>query len=1092
MASDPTSSQATSIPSTLTGKTLTDDLSFLGQTILATGFTPTGAAGEIGGTSVAVGGLSGVTYDAANNRYYAISDDRSSLARFYTFTVDLSTLATKGVSFTNVTQLKDASAKPFAANSLDPEDIVLTSKGTVFISSEGEVNPALGDSRVTNPFINEFNLATGQQVRSLPIPTKFLPVVQDTNGNGIVDAADKQTAGVRNNLAFESLTITPNQKSLFSATENALFQDGSVATATATSPARILQYNLTTGQPEKEYLYEVDKVAVAPPTATSFNTNGLVDLLAIDDRGTLLALERSFTADIPGTGNTIKLYEISTQGAADISGINALSSLTAEQRAAIQPVQKRLLLNLDDLKLPTGLDNVEGIEFGPKLADGRQSIVLVSDNNFSATQFTQILALDAEVLSTVAPKAETRPALLDDDVQKADADDPAIYVHPTNPASSLVITSVKNGGLRVYNLSGELVQTINPGKIRYNNVDIIYGFELDGKTVDLAIASDRNNDKLAIFTINSAATGNYLTEVTDSSIGTIFQAAPFNPPYSASTRSAYGLAAYTSPFTGDDYVFVTRRQTGDVAQYRLVDTGNGTIGAERVRTFTVPIPTGAPADTDPQLEGTVVDRERGVVYIGQENVGIWKYDAEPNGSNTGKLVDTVKAIGGKNLTDDVEGLTIYYGADGTGYLLASSQGDNTFAVYSREGNNEFLGRFAIGNNGSIDSVQESDGADVINVPLGPNYPFGLFVTQDGSNSPAVLIDDDGELVNISTNFKFVPWESIANAFPTALQIDTSSYNPRELSVIGKGGNTTFLANEGTLTIKAFGGVGAGVNPSAEAIAEVDTIVFSGGGLIAENLQLTQNDNDLELSFSGITAGKVVLKNFALEDLDNLQRSTGASVNLGNILFDGQTTIQDSFDVFNADWDYSQVFNRNTVTFLNDLDNTIKGFDDSNDVINGQGGDDRINGLSGDDILRGGEGNDRLRGGAGNDQLTGGADADRFIFASGQAFNLDDLGVDKIIDFSRADGDKIVLSRTTFTELSGAGRSLAASDFATISTPANGTTLAAGSTASIVFNRFNGDLYYNQNGADAGFGSGGKFATLTPFTSLSTSDFRLRA
>jgi myo-inositol-hexaphosphate 3-phosphohydrolase len=227
----------------------------------------------------------------------------------------------------------------------------------------------------------------------------------------------------------------------------------------------------------------------------------------------------------------------------------------------------------------------------------------VSDNNFSATQFTQILALSAEVIPTAAPRVETRPTLLDDDVQNADADDPAIYVHPTDSASSLVITSVKDGGLRVYDLSGKLVQQLNPGNIRYNNVDLIYGFELDGKTVDLAIASDRNNDKLAIFTINPAATSDYLQDVTTSSLGNLFQAAPFDPPYSTSERSAYGLAAYTSPFTGDDYVFVTRRETGDVAQYKLVDTGNGTIDAERVRTFTVPLPTGAPADTDPQLEG---------------------------------------------------------------------------------------------------------------------------------------------------------------------------------------------------------------------------------------------------------------------------------------------------------------------------------------------------------------------------------------------------------------------------------------------------------------------------------------------------------
>nr|WP_242036530.1 esterase-like activity of phytase family protein [Leptolyngbya sp. FACHB-321] len=166
------------------GKTLTDDLGFLGQTILATGFTPIGAAGAIDGISVPIGGLSGLAYDAVNHRYYAIADDRSSLARFYTFTADPTTLATAGVTFTNVTQLKDTNGQPFATNSLDPEDIALTPNGTVFITSEGEVSPALGASRVTNPFIDEFDLATGQQVRSLPIPAKFLPAVQDTNGNG--------------------------------------------------------------------------------------------------------------------------------------------------------------------------------------------------------------------------------------------------------------------------------------------------------------------------------------------------------------------------------------------------------------------------------------------------------------------------------------------------------------------------------------------------------------------------------------------------------------------------------------------------------------------------------------------------------------------------------------------------------------------------------------------------------------------------------------------------------------------------------------------------------------------------------------------
>ena len=752
---------------------------FKGQTIFNTGFIPSGAAGTVNGQQVALGGLSGVTYDAVNNRYYAISDDRSQNARFYTFTLDP---VTNTVTFTNVVQLKDINGNPFAANSLDPEGIALTNNGTVLISSEGEVRPDLGASRVTNPFIKEFNLTTGQEIRSLAVPKKFLPVVQDTNNNNVVDTGDTQTSGVRNNLAFESLTITPDQKTLFTATESALFQDGAISTTTTSSRSRIIQYNLVTGQPEKEYLYITDPIAKAPIGGTAAD-NGLVDLLAIDNRGTLLALERSFAV---GQGNTIKIYEISLQGATDINTVDSLSSLTTSQLAAIQPAQKRLLLNLDSLSLPnsdgnhpTGTDNIEGLAFGPKLADGTQSIILVSDNNFGSTQFTQILTLSADVVPTATPIVETRPALLDDGSlpfsQRADADDPAIYVNSTDSSKSLVVTSVKNGGLRIYDLAGNLLQTINPSNpdIRYNNIDLQYGFTLGGEKVDIAVASDRNNDKLAIFKINPNSTnGNFLENITDSSAATIFQNVPFATPYSASTRSAYGLAIYRSPVTNDYYVFTSRRQTGDVAQLKLVDKGNGKIGYEVVRSFTIPSPTTAGASA--QTEGMVADQETGFLYIGQEDVGIWKFDAEPNGGSTGKLIEKVKAEGGKNLTNDVEGLTIYYGKNGTGYLLASSQGDNTFATYTREGNNDFLGRFAVGNNGGIDSVQESDGADVINLPLGPNFPYGVFITQDGANDPATIVSGE----NISSNFKLVPWENIVATLPQVLKIDTTSYDPR--------------------------------------------------------------------------------------------------------------------------------------------------------------------------------------------------------------------------------------------------------------------------------------------------------------------------
>jgi Ca2+-binding RTX toxin-like protein len=132
--------------------------------------------------------------------------------------------------------------------------------------------------------------------------------------------------------------------------------------------------------------------------------------------------------------------------------------------------------------------------------------------------------------------------------------------------------------------------------------------------------------------------------------------------------------------------------------------------------------------------------------------------------------------------------------------------------------------------------------------------------------------------------------------------------------------------------------------------------------------LTQKGNNLEITFEGIDGTKVILQNFALENLDNLRKATGAKVDLGSILFDGQTTVQDSFDVFDANSKRRGVFNRNSVTFLNGLNNTTNGLNSSNDVINAQGGNDTLDGRGGDDLLRGGLGNDTLVGGSGNDTL----------------------------------------------------------------------------------------------------------------------------
>ncbi|MFN6528980.1 DUF4347 domain-containing protein [Nostoc sp. ChiSLP03a] len=207
--------------------------------------------------------------------------------------------------------------------------------------------------------------------------------------------------------------------------------------------------------------------------------------------------------------------------------------------------------------------------------------------------------------------------------------------------------------------------------------------------------------------------------------------------------------------------------------------------------------------------------------------------------------------------------------------------------------------------------------------------------------------------------------------------DTITGNQGNDILTGGGGKDKFVYNlgDGVDIITDFTGVGKGSNPSAAIATELDTLKFQGAGLTARNLLLTQNGSNLEITFEGVADDKVILENFPLEKLDNLST-------LGNILFDGQSSISDSFDVFDANSTQSTIFNKNTVTFLNDLNNNVNGYDNSADVINGLGGDDRIDGKSGNDLLRGGAGNDTLLGGTGNDTLIGGAGKDSVIGGAG--------------------------------------------------------------------------------------------------------------
>lgn len=322
----------------------------------------------------------------------------------------------------------------------------------------------------------------------------------------------------------------------------------------------------------------------------------------------------------------------------------------------------------------------------------------------------------ARVSSEVVATVQTDPIPNEGDA----ADDPAIWVDPSDPSRSTIIGTDKKGGLAVYDLSGREIGYVAGGPM--TNVDLRQGFLLAGERVALVAASRRSEREVALYRVDPK-TRRLVDDVAAREIMLGIH--------------GYGLCMYRSGETGRFFVFVNSEK-GEVEQLELFER-NGEIDARRVRSFAV----------GSQTEGCVADDELGRLYIGEEREGIWRYGAEPNAGSSRARVDSTGASG--HLEADVEGLTIAYDPNGTGYLIASSQGSDSYAVYSRESSNEYLGSFRIVAGGGIGSVEETDGIDVATASLGPDFQEGLFVAQDGKNGDA------------DQNFKLVPWRSIISS-----------------------------------------------------------------------------------------------------------------------------------------------------------------------------------------------------------------------------------------------------------------------------------------------------------------------------------------
>jgi 3-phytase len=307
--------------------------------------------------------------------------------------------------------------------------------------------------------------------------------------------------------------------------------------------------------------------------------------------------------------------------------------------------------------------------------------------------------------ASVTADAETVAVRNSDDA----ADDPAIWRNAANPAASLIVGTDKQAGLYVYDLKGQVRDFRDAGRV--NNVDLVE--TPAGVIVAASDRSDEANAHIALFRLDTATA----------------RLVPLGR-VPAGAGEAYGMCLWATPGALTAFIVI---KDGTIRQIEL-DTKAAT--GRIVRTLKL----------DTQSEGCVVDPRTARLYVAEEDVGIWRWDGRASGST--KPVK-LASVDGKRLVADVEGLAIAAdGAGNGGWLVASSQGDNAYAVY-RLADDRYVGRFRIAD-GVVGGTQETDGIAVMTGDFGPGFAGGLMVAQDGENVP-------------TQNFKAVGWGKVKAA-----------------------------------------------------------------------------------------------------------------------------------------------------------------------------------------------------------------------------------------------------------------------------------------------------------------------------------------
>jgi len=334
----------------------------------------------------------------------------------------------------------------------------------------------------------------------------------------------------------------------------------------------------------------------------------------------------------------------------------------------------------------------------------------MNKNNKLISAALLALGLMASCSSGLAPVAKDAvvPTVVTEQTE-FDTDDPAIWIHPTDPSQSLILGTDKEvgGGLYLYDLAGKIVKKVT-GLERPNNVDIAYGLEINGKKVDIAIATERKAHKIRVYSLPD------LTPIDNGGISI------FEGETGEGEREGMGISIYTKKDSlGSSIYAIVGRKTGPSGsylwQYKITAGADGIAKGEVVRKF-------GTYSGKKEIEAIAVDNELGYVYYSDETVGVRKYYADPEKKDDTELAFFAQ----QDVKSDHEGIAIYKITDSTGYILLSNQQNNSFVVYPREGDSGNANSYTKLADIPVSAI-ECDGAEATSLNLGGKFPNGMLV-----------------------------------------------------------------------------------------------------------------------------------------------------------------------------------------------------------------------------------------------------------------------------------------------------------------------------------------------------------------------------